>query len=248
MLSRFLTKPPLWIDYALTLPVFLAYHVGVVFLGGIRNATDLVTPWFLSLTSSSLLLYFGLVLFSFLAFTLGFAVAAKSEKSLVLDRGKYLQVVVEGAVYALLLRTIASLFVRTLFGAGILKPSSGIFADIILSLGAGFYEEVAFRVVLFGLGAKFLLSRMARGKTRTKDNTVRFAWSRLFVAFAWAVVVSLVFSAIHYVGPYGDKFELTSFTFRFVLGLLLTQVYAARGFGVVVWTHALYDLFIVFHL
>jgi hypothetical protein len=35
---------------------------------------------------------------------------------------------------------------------------------------------------------------------------------------------------------------LPSFTFRFIAGLLLSGLYVARGFGIVAWTHALYDV------
>ncbi len=247
MLKRFLEKPTAWVDYGLTLPVFLAYHVGVVFLGGVRNATDLVTPWILSLTGDKWL-YFGLVLAMALVFSVGSALAARKEKSHALEASKFVQVLVEGAVYAFVLRTVAALVVGTVFGAGILRKSSGLFADVVLSLGAGFYEELAFRVILYGVGANLILRWLLSGEARTKDNTVRHAWTATLLRLSWMVIVSLLFSAVHYIGPFADNLDALSFTFRFVLGMLLTVVYLARGFGVVVWTHALYDLFIVLHL
>ena len=39
--------------------------------------------------------------------------------------------------------------------------------------------------------------------------------------------------------------ELVSFTFRAVLGLILTLIYVARGFAAAVWTHALYDVWVL---
>ena len=41
-------KPGAWVDLGLTLPIFLAYHVGVVFLR-VQNATDIVTAPLLKL-------------------------------------------------------------------------------------------------------------------------------------------------------------------------------------------------------
>lgn len=101
---------------------------------------------------------------------------------------------------------------------------------LMLSLGAGLYEELFFRVLLVsGLtGAGNLL-----GWTRRTSVTV-------------AVIVSaFVFSAFHYIPPYGDKLELASFTFRFFSGLAFSALYVVRGFGITAWTHALYDSFLL---
>jgi hypothetical protein len=60
-----------------------------------------------------------------------------------------------------------------------------------------------------------------------------------------AVAGAAVFSAVHYVGVYGDALTLASFTFRFLFGLALNVLFLARGFGVAAWTHALYDVLVV---
>ncbi len=44
-------------------------------------------------------------------------------------------------------------------------------------------------------------------------------------------VGALVFSAFHYIGPYGDPLELPSFTFRTLAGLVFSALYLIRGFG-----------------
>ncbi|HYE57311.1 MAG TPA: CPBP family intramembrane glutamate endopeptidase, partial [Rhodothermales bacterium] len=59
---------------------------------------------------------------------------------------------------------------------------------------------------------------------------------------------ALIFSAIHYVGPYGDPFTLPSFVFRALFGLALNAVYLLRGFGVAAWTHAIYDVLVTLHV
>jgi hypothetical protein len=43
----------------------------------------------------------------------------------------------------------------------------------------------------------------------------------------------------------GDDFELSSFVFRTVCGLVLTAIFAIRGFAPAVWTHALYDVWVM---
>jgi hypothetical protein len=48
------------------------------------------------------------------------------------------------------------------------------------------------------------------------------------------------------VGAYGDVFTVQSFTFRMIAGLFFSALYVLRGFGVDAWTHALYDVFLIF--
>jgi hypothetical protein len=104
----------------------------------------------------------------------------------------------------------------------------GVPAQLMLSLGAGLYEELLFRVVLVGtLGA---LARRLLG---------------FGPAAAGAVAVlggALLFSLSHHVGAYGDPFTMQAFTFRLVAGLFFSSVYVLRGFGIAAWTHALYDV------
>jgi hypothetical protein len=103
---------------------------------------------------------------------------------------------------------------------------------LMLSLGAGIYEELLFRVVLVGMFA--WIARRALGL-------------RPLAAGASATIAgALVFSAFHYLGPYGDPWQLYSFVFRTLAGLFFSALYLARGFGITAWTHALYDVFLVF--
>jgi hypothetical protein len=102
--------------------------------------------------------------------------------------------------------------------------------QLMISLGAGIYEELLFRVLLVsGLGS---LGRRV------------FGWSGRATGFFAVTLGALIFSAFHYVGPYGDPLELGSFTFRMVAGLLFSGLYLLRGFGITAWTHALYDVFL----
>ncbi|MEM9862526.1 MAG: CPBP family intramembrane glutamic endopeptidase, partial [Myxococcota bacterium] len=105
------------------------------------------------------------------------------------------------------------------------------FAKVVLSCGAGFHEELVFRVVVFG------------GLFWFADRHIARTWLALIVA---AVVSSVLFSAIHYVGSLSDAFTLSSFVFRTIAGLYLTAVYRLRGFAVAVYTHAIYDIFVMF--
>jgi Type II CAAX prenyl endopeptidase Rce1-like len=100
-------------------------------------------------------------------------------------------------------------------------------AQLVVSLGAGLYEELLFRVLLVS-------GLMAIGRW--------LHWHRTANICVAVVVSALVFSGFHYVGPFGDPLTLSSFTFRAIAGLLLSGLYVLRGFGIVAWTHALYDV------
>ena len=115
--------------------------------------------------------------------------------------------------------------VRALAAGGGLTGSP--LARLTLSLGAGLYEELLFRVVLVALlswGFRFAgLSRLAAGIVAT-------------------LVGAVVFSGFHYVGALGDPFRLESFVFRALAGVAFSALYLTRGFGITAWTHALYDV------
>jgi hypothetical protein len=54
-----------------------------------------------------------------------------------------------------------------------------------------------------------------------------------------------VFSGWHYVGALGDTFDAKSFVFRWVCGMVFTAIYAFRGFAPAVWTHTIYDVWVM---
>ena len=107
----------------------------------------------------------------------------------------------------------------------------GWWSRLMLSVGAGIYEELLFRVVLVAALAWL-------------GGTV-LGWSPA-IAGLWATLLgAMLFSAAHYVGPYGDRLTLYSFVFRMIAGVFFSALYLLRGFGITAWTHALYDLFLL---
>ncbi len=89
--------------------------------------------------------------------------------------------------------------------------------------------------MLFGVGLKVL-------KISFRPST---ALRRTLLSVGWALLTAAVFSAWHYVGPLGDTFDAQSFLFRWVCGTVFVGIYAWRGFAPVVWTHAIYDLWVM---
>jgi hypothetical protein len=216
------------VDLALTLPVFLAYHLGVVFLS-IRNGSDLVTGLLMQLAEGSTAMYLLLTLAIGVVFV---GVLAWVGRGQVFRTSKFLQIAAEGVVYALLMRLVGSWVVGSMFAG---KVALHGLPAVVMSLGAGFYEELTFRLVLFGVGSWVL-------------RTVFFAKGTLrgaIMTWVWALACATVFSAAHYAGPLGDHFDAKSFVFRAVLGMLLTVIFVFRGFAAAVWTHALYDVWVM---
>jgi Type II CAAX prenyl endopeptidase Rce1-like len=218
-------------DLGLTLPVFVGYHLGVVWLD-VRNAADVVTHELKLLANDSLLAYSGL--------TLGIG-AVFASVLLVLGRGQALRwerfaiVALEGVMYAVAMRALASYVVGRIHLAPGEPPELSAFSGIVMSLGAGFYEEIAFRVVLFGLGVslvKLVLPALA-------------PLQRTLAIVGWGLLAAALFSGWHHLGPFGEPFETGPFLFRWVCGLVFTLIYAFRGFAPAVWTHALYDVWVL---
>ncbi len=152
-------------------------------------------------------------------------------------RGRvFLGMSIESVVLALAFGVIvATITARLLgfFGALSLAPMQTLDRPtrLMVSLGAGLYEELLFRVIL--VSALALLARRV------------FHW-RAGAAGAFATIVgALLFSAAHYVGAFGDAFTLESFVFRAISGVFFSAIYLWRGFGIDAWTHALYDVFLV---
>jgi hypothetical protein len=221
-------------DLALTLPIFVIYHLGVVWMD-VQNAADIVTRELKALASSSLPTYSGLTL------AIGGVFAGIL---LVLGRGHTLRwqrfalVAAEGILYAVAMRLVASYVVgKVHLDAGVpaTEQAPGFFTAVVLSLGAGLYEEIAFRVGLYGVGRRLVLAMMPEALPGQK----------LLVSLGWAALSAAVFSGWHYFGQFGEPFELRSFVFRWVCGLVFTLIYVFRGFAPVVWTHALYDIWVL---
>lgn len=240
--DRLRDRPGAWIDLGLTLPIFVVYHLAVVFLG-VQNATDPLTGTLLRLTAGDRTKYLLATIAIGIVFAGTFALLGRGQ---AFRPKKFLQIAVEGLVYAVVMRVVAGVVVGRLFAGSIQDENR--FVGFIMSLGAGFYEELSFRVILFGLGAKLLVMLFGKQKivlTATGPATSNFSLRSIGIMLGWSVACALVFSGIHYVGAMSDNFQIASFTFRALLGLILTVIYVTRGFAAAVWTHALYDVWVL---
>lgn len=215
----------------LVLPLFIVYHIGVLIqarrgpdgnLQWVGNGVDFLTGTALSLVHGDVLMY--AVITSLVTIVLMLLIL-RARRSAKLHPKLFLPVLVESTVYALLIAGTIGYVVDAL-GLGVLD-SEGFIAQVVGSCGAGLHEELIFRMALFG-GSGYLLAKRMR------------PWAAWLIAL---VTSSLFFSAVHYLGPLGDRFSVSSFAFRAFCGVAFALIYRFRGFALAAWTHALYDIF-----
>ncbi len=220
------------------LPLLLLYEAGAIYIAqadgaGFRNAADVMLRSVLMLGGVTGTLGVTLALIGVAAVLI---VLERRRRSVPLRFRPFVWMASESVLYAGLLGIVVGSATRFVVGGLDIHLAIQGFASmsmaegLVLSIGAGLYEELLFRVVIAGgLFAVFRWSGVPIGR-----------------AGAFAVILSaLVFSAFHYVGPFGDTIALSSFLFRFFAGVTFSAIFLLRGFGIVAWTHALYDVFIV---
>lgn len=225
------------------IPLLLLYEAGAAWVtttseSPLRNGADVLLRALLATGGVHSTLAFT----AFLVAAAGVVVLAEWRRRRVkgLEAKVFAGMMAESALYALLFGMVvgtATQWVLEGVGFRLAADGAGTMASlplaegIVLSLGAGIYEELLFRVLL--AGGLFVLFRSG-GLPRGRAGV-----------FA-ALLSALAFSAFHYVGPYGDPWQLQSFTFRFLAGLAFSALFLVRGFGIAAWTHALYDVFLLF--
>jgi Type II CAAX prenyl endopeptidase Rce1-like len=229
--------------YSLTfaLPLLVAYEALAFSLShhaftGLRNGADvLLKSMFVLLGGRNGLLVFGVLLLG----TGGVLVWRDRRRAEAIEGPVFLLMALEAVTYALVFGLVTGTLTGLLLsGLGTVAPARlamgsegmGLATQLMISLGAGIYEELLFRVLMVGT--------LAWGARRL------FGWSPRTAGVLATVLGALVFSAFHYIGPYGDRLELGSFTFRAIAGVLFSGLYLLRGFGIVAWTHTLYDVFL----
>jgi membrane protease YdiL (CAAX protease family) len=217
----------------LVFPLFLIYQVGVLFTLPMLNGADFLTVFLfrnLGLTQASYLAYTALIA---VLFAIAVAVLRRRQR---FDPRLIVPVLLESAVYALTMGSLIIFVMTRVFGisprlAGGMIQQQGLIARLVMSLGAGVYEETVFRLGI--LGGLVALGERLMGLQR---------WLALAIGL---LVSSLLFSAMHHIPPYGDPLQLGIFTFRVLAGICFGLLFWFRGFAVAVYTHALYDLYVL---
>jgi hypothetical protein len=225
------TRHP-WPSLVVLLPLLAAYEGGIFWLGGpqpdaLRNGADAWLRWGLETVGVNFA-YAPPVLIAI--FFLGWSYAARDRQPHDIV-GVVSGMVIEAIFFALglwgLSRGLQPLLDH--FGIQLSWSAARIHAvgQAVTFIGAGIYEEVLFRLIVFS-GLTIVLRLV-------------FLPSLLAVPLAAAGSAAL-FSAAHHVGPLGEPFDRYVFLFRTVAGVYFAVVYRLRGFGVAAGAHALYDV------
>jgi hypothetical protein len=230
------TRSPWW-SFVFVLPLLVLYQVVVLVanFGGQRavlNGADAMVQGFLGMLGVRGWLASWLVL-AVVAGLLIYRLDAEHRKT-PLNKRYFWYMLLESAAYATVFGTVVSILTYLVLpGSAFLQMGGGALTfgqKLATSLGAGLYEELVFRLFLTG-GLLWGFSKLG--------------WKPAAAVGCSVLLASFLFSLVHYVGPYADPFQLTSFTFRFVAGVVLAALFALRGFAVAAWTHALYDVFLL---
>lgn len=214
----------------------LAFALSGTELGQVRNGADVLLKSLFTALGGR----YGVAAFSVLLLGAGtWLVIRDRRRSGPIVPRFFAGMFLESLLYALLLGGVTSALTSLLLNGRLMLvaaqgsapqglESFALPTQLMISLGAGLYEELLFRVILVS-GLAALASSV-------------FNWRPAASGVFAAVVGALVFSLFHYIGPYGDELTLGSFTFRAIAGLLFSGLYLLRGFGIAAWSHALYDV------
>lgn len=213
-------------SFLFILPLLILYEVGIAMQGaGIKNAADVIVKTPLALFGKSGSLIFNSLVIIFL-FTSVFYIEKKYRfRSLI-----FIPMVLESMVYALVMGYALGFIVyQILFPAVLVRPfSTSTWMGIILSVGAGVYEEIVFRLLLLSVLYYLLVTLLKISKPVSAITSI--------------VLGALLFTGMHYMGTLGDTFTYTNFSFRLLAGIFLSAVFMFRGLGIAVYTHAIYDV------
>ncbi len=210
----------------LVLPLLIIYQVGLL-LGNFHglNGVDLVTVSLLHFAG-----IYGLLFFNIALIVLFFVGTWHLRKKHKFDPGFFMPMVVESAFYAFFLGAFIVLIMSyALPMAQTDIKEAGWATKVTVSLGAGVYEELVFRLGLISLLVYFFTKAV-----KVKKGTAVLA------AF---VISSVLFSLAHFVQREMVAYE---FVYLFIAGLILSVLFKFRSFAIAVYTHAFYDMFVLF--
>jgi len=106
------------------------------------------------------------------------------------------------------------------------NPAHTWLGDLLLSVGAGIYEELLFRLIFISVMSILLMDLAGIGEGPA--------------IFSIMLLSAFAFSFYHYLG--NETFTWHNFVFRAMAGGYLSGVFILRGFGIVVGCHVVYDL------
>ena len=223
------TKSPFY-GFIFTIPLFLIYELGIIInsnesIISMRNGADVLLRQILSFFGLNGIYWLGFVFF--VAYLITFFVHKSKIKQNEINNIYLFIMIIESLCWA----NLIYLFMSNIHILLMNPTGSIILQKVTLSIGAGIYEEFLFRVILI-----LLLSQIIK---------FIFKWSLNFSRVVAMIISAGIFSSFHFLGEYGDYFSFNVFMIRFFAGIFLGMIYFTRGFGIVAWSHSIYDLIVL---
>jgi predicted Abi (CAAX) family protease len=222
------SSSPLY-SFIITLPIFLIYELGIFWMRNIefnyiQNGADVLIEQII-LKLGFDVIYVSSIIFLFILLIIIYY-QKRHFNSLSISRSYLGVMFLESMVYAsILFFLMGNLYLMDV-------STNDIYCNMILSLGAGIYEELIFRVLLIYISYQSIKFLFRLDK---------------FSANFYAVILSaILFSLFHFIGA--ESFNQEAFAVRFIAGIFLASLYVQRGFGITAITHSFYDIFVIFLL
>lgn len=223
----------------LIFPLLIAYQLALLQLPAAANGVDFITGQLVALLGTRThYLFFNLAMIAL--FVLLVLILRRRQQ---FNLGQFVPVVLESGFYAVTMGTVIVHLMALLHidpklaielppaAQSYVPPADyGPLTRFAMALGAGVHEELIFRLAM--IPALTLAVEKFLGASR---------WLALALAF---IVSSLLFSAAHHVIG-GEPWALQPFVYRFFCGMLFASLFQFRGLAVAVYTHALYDVWVM---
>jgi hypothetical protein len=221
--SRNLPKSFLFI-----LPLLVFYEIGIILYGSeTKNTADFIIKKPFEIFGNHATLAF-----NSLIIIVSFCSIFYIEKKSRLSCGIFIPMFLESAAYAFSLGYVSLFFVHGYLPFDITNLYVQSFIKgIIISIGAGIYEEILFRLLLLSIIYLVIVKIL-------KFNAI--------IGSLFSILLcACIFSTMHYIGMAGDNFSMSTFLFRTAAGFVLSAIFVFRGLGIAVYTHAIYDILII---
>lgn len=229
MTSYFYRSKSLANSFLFILPLLILYEVGIaVYDSNVKNTADVIIKTPLMLLGKNGSLIFNSLVIVFLIVSVFYI-----EREYRFSPFIFFPMLMESIIYTLLLGLGLGFIVYKMLLPYILaKPfSTNILMGIILSLGAGVYEEIVFRFLLI-TSLYFVFTALLKV-------------NKIASAVVSIILSTSLFTMMHYIGTLGDSITYTNVSFRFLAGIILSVIFMFRGLGITVYTHAIYDILLV---
>lgn len=233
--SYFSSTNTLLYSYLLSLPLLLGYEI-LLFIA--QPTSEMMVRISVDVWIKQLITYLGVDAMGFtllLVATFGIFILFRDRQQFAqLKLKRFVFLLIEAACYAIILGLLVSAVTNSLT---MLNPTStgsivelSFIQKLALSLGAGLYEELFFRVILVSASV-YILNLSFKNRRVSQVAAILLA--------------AVIFSLAHFTGSLGEPFTIQAFLFRGLFGVALNIIFIARGFGMAAWTHAIYDVIVL---